>query len=232
MELAALYVYALLVGSVPTAYIIARFVKGVDIRTLGSGNVGGSNLFEQVGGRWLIPLGLFELFAKGGSPLWIGMYVLDLERSSMMLTGLPLVAIAGNNWSLYLKFTGGRGIAVALGALFALGLNEWCQLLILFSGIGLAGWFITRSSGVWVFISLLLLPVWSVLLGEPLAVTWFCVGLLGLVTLKRLTSNWNPPASGVPLHEVYFNRLFRDRDVARREDWLERSPSDRRQEQP
>ena len=232
MELAALYVYALLIGSVPTAYIIARVVKGIDIRGFGSGNVGGSNLFESVGGRWLIPLGLFELFAKGGSSLWIGMYVLDLDRSSILLTGLPLAAIAGNNWSLYLKFTGGRGIAVALGALFVLGLNEWCQLLILFSGIGLGGWFITRSSGVWVYISLLLLPVWSVLLGEPLAVTWFCVGLLGLVTLKRLTSNWNPPTSGVPLREVYFNRLFRDRDVARREDWLERGPSDRRQEQP
>ncbi len=232
MELAALYVYALLVGSVPTAYIIGRAVRGIDIRTFGSGNIGGSNLFETVGGRWLVPLGLFELFAKGGSSLWIGMYVLDLDRSSILLTGLPLAAIAGNNWSLYLKFTGGRGIAVALGALFVLGLNEWCQLLILFSGIGLAGWFIFRSSGVWVYISLLLLPVWSIILGEPLAVTWFCVGLLGLVTLKRLTSNWNPPPHGTPRSHVYFNRLFRDRDLARREDWLERRPSDRRQEQP
>ena len=232
MELAALYVYALLVGSVPTAYLIGRLVKGIDIRGFGSGNVGGSNLFEAVGGRWLIPLGLFELFAKGGSPLWIGLYVLDLDRSSILLTGLPLAAIAGNNWSLYLKFTGGRGIAVALGALFALGLNEWCQLLIIFSGIGLTGWFITRSSGVWVFISLLLLPVWSVLLGQPLAVTWFCVGLLGLVTLKRLTSNWNPPPPGEPLLHVYFNRLLRDRDVARREDWIQRRPADHAQEQP
>ena len=220
MELAALYIYAYLVGSVPTAYVIARLVKGIDIRQYGSGNVGGSNLISTVGRGWAVPLGLFELFAKGASPIWIGTYLLDLDKASPALMAAPLLAVAGNNWSVYLKFTGGRGIAVALGALFALAYKE----LIVFVAVGLAGWAIFRSSGIWVLISLTLLPLWSLLLGEPRNVTWFAVGLLALVSAKRLTSNWTPLPEEEPRTRVYLNRLLHDRDVSRREDWVSRRP--------
>ena len=220
MDLAFLYIYAYLIGAVPTAYIIARMVKGIDIRRYGSGNVGGGNLFFNVGKLWILPLGLFELFAKGGSPIWIGMILLDKDTSSPWLMGAALLAIVGNNWSPYLKFTGGRGIAVALGALLALAYWE----LIVFAGVALGGWAIFKASGLWVYISLMLLPLWSRLFDEPLAITWFCLGLLGLVTLKRLTSNWNSLPEGVPRSQVFLNRLFRDRDVAQREQWIGRMP--------
>ena len=49
MDLVGLYIYSYLIGSVPTAYIIARLVKGVDIRDTGSGNVGMSNLYQLTG---------------------------------------------------------------------------------------------------------------------------------------------------------------------------------------
>ena len=220
MELAALYIFAYLVGSVPTAYIIGRLVKGIDIRQYGSGNVGGTNVFYSVGRVWVVPLGLFEILIKGASPIWIGIYILDMERSSPALIGAPLLAIAGHNWSPLLKFTGGRGMVVAIGALFALAYRE----LILFVAVALAGWALFRSSGVWAYIALLLLPVWSILFREPLAVTWLCLGILALVTTKRLTSNWSPLPEGIPKRVVFFNRLLKDRDVSRREEWLSRSP--------
>jgi glycerol-3-phosphate acyltransferase PlsY len=223
MDLAALYIYAYLVGSVPTAYIIARMVKGIDIRRYGSGNIGGSNLIATAGKGWAVPLGLFELFAKGASPIWIGTYVLDLDKASPALMVAPLLAVAGNNWSVYLKFTGGRGIAVALGALFALAYKE----LIVFVAVGLAGWAIFRSSGIWVLIALALLPLWSLLLSEPRSVTWFTLGLLGLVSAKRLMSNWTPVPEGEPRTMVYLNRLLNDRDVSNREDWISRRPTGR-----
>jgi glycerol-3-phosphate acyltransferase PlsY len=208
---------------VPTAYIIGRLVKGIDIRQRGSGNVGGSNVFYSVGKLWVVPLGLFELFAKGGSPIWIGIYALDLDRSSYALMAAPLLTVAGNNWSVFLKFTGGRGIAVTLGLLFALAWKE----LIVFAVVALAGWAIFRSSGVWVYVSLLLLPLWSLLFGEPMAITWLCVGLLAIVTVKRILSNWDPFPAGIPKSEVLFNRLFRDRDVAQREEWINRDPGEK-----
>ena len=221
MELAGLYVYAWLVGSVPTAYIIGRLAKGIDIRQYGSGNVGGTNVFYNVGKRWVVPLGLFELLVKGCSPLWIGMFVLDMEKSSVALIGAPLLAIAGHNWSVFLKFSGGRGMTVAIGALFALAYRE----LLLFMAVAICGWAIFRSSGVWAYIALLLLPLWSlVLFREPLSITWLCAGILALVTAKRLTSNWTPLPEGIPKRQILFNRLLKDRDVSRREDWLDRGP--------
>ena len=219
MELAGLYIYAYLLGSVPTAYIIGRLVKGIDIRQYGSGNVGGTNVFYNVGRVWVVPLGLFEVFVKGGSPIWIGMFVLDMERSSLALMGAPLMTIAGHNWSAFLGFTGGRGMAVAIGALLMLAQKE----LAVFAAVAIAGWIVFRSSGVWAYIALLLLPVWSAFVfGEPMAITWLCVGILALVTIKRLTSNWNPLPEGIPKKTVFFNRLLRDRDTARRDEWVDR----------
>ena len=194
MELVGLYIYAYLVGSVPTAYIIGRLVKGIDIRQYGSGNVGGSNVFSNVGKIWIVPLGLFELFVKGGSPIWIGIALLDLEKSSLALAGSPLAAISGNNWSVLLKFTGGRGIAVAIGALFALAYRE----LAVFVAVAIGGWAVFRSAGVWVLISLMLLPLWSLLFREPIAITWFCVGLLAVVTVNALPPTGTLCRKGYP----------------------------------
>ncbi len=221
MELAALYIYAYLVGSIPTAYIIGRLVRGIDIREHGSGNVGGSNLYYNVGGRWVFPLGVVELFLKGGSPIWIGMWWLDKDTSSFALIGAALIAIAGNNWSCYLRFTGGRGVAVISGTLLALAFWQ----LLLFIGIAIGGWALFRSSGVWVLISLVLLPLWSYLLGAPLAIILFCVGLVALTSFKRLTGNWEPLPKDLPKRQVFFNRLFRDRDYASRDRWMDRMPS-------
>ncbi len=81
MDLAGLYALSYLLGSVPTAYLIGRLAKGVDIRQFGSGNVGGSNLYRQAGKKWVVLLSTFEIFVKGAMPIWVGRYVLDLELS-------------------------------------------------------------------------------------------------------------------------------------------------------
>ena len=146
MEIAALYLGSYLLGAIPTAYIIARLAKGVDLRRYGSGNVGASNLFHHAGRKWVVPLGLFEVLIKGAVPIWTGQYLLGLERSSGLLIAAPLLAIAGNNWSIFLRFQGGRGIAVAAGTL--LGLSPLILVPAFIVAVG--GWAITRSSGVWV----------------------------------------------------------------------------------
>jgi glycerol-3-phosphate acyltransferase PlsY len=233
-EIAGLYLLSYLVGSVPTAYLIARLVKGIDIRRYGSGNVGGTNLAQQLGKAWLLPLGLVDVLVKGSAPVWAGRYVLDLDPASMPLLVAPLLAIAGHNWSAYLKFQGGRGIAVVGGSFLALS----PLLLGLFLAVALAGWLVTRSAGVWVLISLALLPLWAWLLpwvllwvlpwarlaGPPQDMVWYCIGVLALVVLKRLVSNWTPLPAGLPKRKVLLNRLLRDRDVDRREDWVGRVP--------
>jgi len=220
MEIAGLYIFSYLVGSIPSAYLMGKLVKGVDIRGYGSGNVGAANLFRHVGRWWVVPLSVSEVFLKGAAPVWIGRYLLDWETSSALLVVVPLLAIAGNNWSVFLKFQGGRGIAVTVGTLLALSL----LLMATAIAIALLGWAVTRSSGVWVLISLALLPLWAFLSGAPGMLSWYCAGLLLLISLKRLLSNWTPLPEGLPKRKVIFNRLFRDRDVDDRADWVHRQP--------
>ncbi len=224
MEIAGLYVLAYLLGGVPTAFVLAKLVKGVDIRGYGSGNVGGSNVFYHVGKRWGVAVGVLEIVVKGALPVYIGQYALGLDRSSPLLIGVPLLAVAGHNWSPYLKLQGGRGVGVVVGTLFAMS----PFLFLAFMAVALSGWAVTRSSGVWVLVSLTLLQGWAVLfavlLDEPTVLSFYCAGLLGLVVVKRLLSNWTPFPEGSPKRRVLFNRLFRDRDVDDHAEWVYRIP--------
>jgi glycerol-3-phosphate acyltransferase PlsY len=220
MEIAGLYILSYLVGAVPTAFVMGKLVKGVDIRGYGSGNVGGTNVFHHVGKGWAVLLGVFDILVKGALPVYVGLYVLELDRSSLLLIGAPLLAAAGHNWSLYLKFQGGRGVGVVIGTLLALS----PLLLVAFMVVAVSGWAVTRSSGVWVLVSLTLLPVWAVLVGDPVVISFCCVGLLSLVVAKRLLSNWTPFPEGLPKERVLFNRLFRDRDVDDHAEWVYRVP--------
>ena len=228
MELLGLYIFSYLAGAVPTAYLIARLVKGVDIRGYGSGNVGGSNLFYHVGKRWVVVLGVFDVLIKGSAPIWVGQHLLDLEFS-LWMAAASLLAVIGHNWSPFLKFQGGRGVSVVGGSLLALS----PLLLAVFVAVAMAGWAVTRASGVWVLISLALLPMWAVLLPEwgftdndQYVISWYCAGLLVLVVIKRLLSNWTPLYEGLPRKKVLFNRLFLDRDVDSHSDWVMRTPQE------
>jgi len=225
MEIVLLYIGAYLLGSVPTAYLIGRMVRGVDIRGYGSGNVGSANLYEHVGKRWVYPVATVEVLVKGAMPILVAVYVLDISRTSAWMIGPGLLAIAGNNWSIFLKLQGGRGIAVTGGALLALSplLAAACAV------ISIGGWKVAKSSGIWVLISLVLLPLWAYLfhqlvLDENLNMVWFSLGLLGIVVLKRLSSNWTPFPGDIPRKKVLLNRLVRDRDISDRAGWVWRIP--------
>ncbi len=164
MDIVLLYIGSYLLGAIPTAYLIGRLVRGVDIRGYGSGNVGSANLYEHVGKRWVYPVAAVEIFVKGALPILVAIYVLDIDRSSAYLIGPGLLALAGNNWSVFLKLQGGRGIAVTGGTLLALTpiLAGVCAV------ISIGGWKLTKSSGIWVLISLISLPLWAYLLHDLL----------------------------------------------------------------
>ena len=74
LELAGLYIFSYLIGSIPTAYLIGKLARNVDIRHHGSRNVGGSNLFRHVGKRWMVPLAILDVVIKGSVPIWIGLF--------------------------------------------------------------------------------------------------------------------------------------------------------------
>ena len=210
--------YAYLVSAVPMAYIMGRALKGIDIRQYGSGNAGTSNVWVHISKKAVLPVGLFDVIVKGASSVWLARYGFDLGLGAQALCGFA--AVIGHNWSVYLRFSGGRGIATSMGVLFALSYKA----LLPFAIVGLVGWLITRNSAFWMVISIFILPFWALFLGEPLTVVLFCIGLLLVTAIKRLLANMGGLPEGSPWVQVMKYRLLYDRDILSREEWVNQKP--------
>ena len=102
---------AYVLGSVPTAYIVVRAVKGEDIRDVGSRNVGALNAYRQVG-AWA---GLTVLLVDGAKGVLavVAPRLLGIDEWALFIT-TPLV-VAGHNWPVFLNFRGGKGAAAIFG---------------------------------------------------------------------------------------------------------------------
>ncbi len=107
--------FSYLVGSVPTGYLIARHLKGIDIRSHGSGNIGATNVWRTLGPGW----GLVSLVGDTGK----GIVAVLLGRA-VGVPGVELLtaaaALTGHGWSVFLRFQGGKIIATSLGVLIML----------------------------------------------------------------------------------------------------------------
>ena len=217
MKEAAIILSAYLVGSVPMTYILGRMVKHIDIRRYGSGNVGASNAWVHLGKLVVAPVAVFDLLAKGSLSVYLAQ---QLSGGPWIPVFAGLAAIAGHNWSVYLKFTGGRGITVVLGVLLLLALKE----LAAASLVVIAGWIVFRNSALWVGIGVATLPIWSVVFGDAEHITVLCICLVVLLAIKRLVSNRDLPALGDGGWRVYLHRLLYDRDVSSRDEWVHRAP--------
>ena len=214
----------------PSSYIAARMLKGIDLRQYGSGNIGSANLSTHVGKVIGLSVGAFDCLAKGSLPVLIAKFV-GLGINEQIIIGI--VAIVGHNWSPYIKFKGGRGVATTVGVL--LGFLMWRELLILAIFFGIIGWLILKDTGFWAFVTCLVLaPVTFlfevVLDGKSFDLVYLSLGIATAVFLKRLTANWERPQSGVPFMKVLFYRLIYDRDVSRKSNWINRQPSIDQQE--
>lgn len=103
------------IGSIPIGYLVVRKLYNIDIRRYGSGNIGFTNVFRTAGwGPGIIVL--VGDILKGVIAVLLGRWLGG--ETAGMLGGLA--AIAGHNWSLFLKFSGGRGVATGAGVFLAL----------------------------------------------------------------------------------------------------------------
>ena len=221
MATALIIAGAYLWGAVPSAYLAGRFLKGIDIRDYGSGNVGAANVGEHVG-RWTgIGLGAFDMLGKGTLPIVVARL---LDQSLAAQGAVGAAAIAGHNWSPYIGFTGGRGLATAGGVL--LGLLMWKEILVAIVLIVVLGRLVTRDVAFWTLVALLTVPPLAYLFGQSSELVYMLFGIALLLVLKRLTANWETPVrDGHSVPGVLLRRLVWDRDVARRLEWMVRRPA-------
>jgi len=145
-----------LLGSIPTAYIVTRLVTGKDIRQMGGGNVGGLNVHREVGAWPAAVVGIVDV-SKGAASVAIAFWLLDVSPLFVLLAGLA--AVIGHNWMVWLKFTGGKGMGATIGVLAVLlPAYEYWQGLLIFFGIILVPFAITRNVALSMFCGLLSIP--------------------------------------------------------------------------
>lgn len=170
----ALVGYAL--GSIPTAYIVGRLTRGVDIRRAGEGNVGARNTFHEIGPWWGVAVTVADMgkgaavaLLYGRSPLW------QLGVGAAFL-------VVGHAYPVWLRFAGGKGVACAGGLTVAL--FPWSGLVA--AGAGGVAWLLTRRFLPTLITTAVLVFACAPLLGYEGRVIGVALGAFALVALKRV----------------------------------------------
>ncbi len=212
-----------LLGSAPLIHLLATR-RGVDLRQVGSGNVGGSNLWQNVGPR-VGAVGALADILKGVLPVVIGRGLgFDLTASA----AAGVAAVAGQIWPLFLLFDGGRGNSAGLGmaivaspVAFAISLipatlgSAWKGLPGLLAGRGPAAperWRFraqSRSVPLGLLGTFALMPLISWLRDDPPGVTWALLAVLALIVARRLTAghrDHRPRSPAALWHRLLFDR--------------------------
>ncbi|MBL7149155.1 MAG: glycerol-3-phosphate 1-O-acyltransferase PlsY [Candidatus Cloacimonetes bacterium] len=112
------FVFAYLLGSIPTSFLMGKLIKGIDIREYGSGNVGATNALRVLGTKIGIITLLIDI-GKGFFAVQIGKLLVS-EPSNLFLIGTGLFGIIGHIFTIFLKFKGGKGVATSAGVFIAL----------------------------------------------------------------------------------------------------------------
>ena len=142
-------VAAYLLGSIPTGYLVAR-AKGIDIRTIGSGNIGAANVFRILGK----PAGSLVLVVDGlkgfAACSWLADFVVQPfavapDKIECLKIVAGICAVLGHNYTCWLKFKGGKGIATSAGVYFALAQKA--------AGIALGTWVVVFALGRYVSVA-------------------------------------------------------------------------------
>ena len=183
--IAGLTFLAYLIGSFPTGFLLVKLTKGIDIREVGSGSTGATNVKRVMGKSGFITVMVLDGL-KGVLPVLAAKYLevkLNLYPSLSILPILASIAIIiGHSKSIFLGFKGGKSVASGSGTIMGLNWSVgvitfiiWCTLT-----------YTTKYVSVASIVALLLTPVWMYLLKQPVIYVIYClVGALYIVWLHR-----------------------------------------------
>lgn len=192
-----------LMGSFPTAYIMGRLRKGIDIREVGSRNMGAANVIYQVG----LAEGLLVLvidIGKGAAAILLARW-LEVPLAIQLLAGAA--AVVGHAFPVFLKFRGGKGGAACVGALAVL----MPQGIPIFLGIFTIVLFISRYPTFSFSVSLLSVPFFAWLIYHSAALVVFTVVMeliLGIRYIPRMREMY---AAAGGWRRVILRRSFKER---------------------
>lgn len=173
---------AYIIGSIPTGYLIVKAKTGQDIRTIGSGSTGATNVKRVLGKNYFF-LVMFLDALKGALPVILA--TLFIHSASSI--GLPpvvaaIAVILGHSKSIFLNFKGGKSVASGVGTILAL---NWAVGIIIAVVWGIITYF-SKYVSVGSMIALLISPFLMYFLGSPVCYTIYClIGAIYIVYLHR-----------------------------------------------
>ena len=160
MKTALIIISCYLLGSIPFGYIVGKLFKKIDIRELGSGNIGATNVFRILGPS-LASLVLVGDIGKGIFSIYLVQY-LNIDNL-LIITIAGLAVICGHDWSLFLGFKGGKGIATTFGVVFAL--NPTISILAVV--VWVVVMIITRYASLSSILAVISIMIFTILFKQP-----------------------------------------------------------------
>lgn len=171
------------VGAIPFGVVIGQRTAGVDVRKLGSGNIGATNVLRVLGPRTAILVLAMDV-AKGIVTVFIGKWLAPDTGADIVPLLSGVAAVAGHNWSVFLRFGGGKGVATTAGVVIA--------SMPLTALIAIAAFLvvvaITRYVSLGSIVLACALPIAAWQLDRPMPHVLFAL-ILGIMTIWRHRSN-------------------------------------------
>jgi acyl phosphate:glycerol-3-phosphate acyltransferase len=180
-RIAALILFSYLAGGIPTGYLIVKRLYGYDIRTRGSGNPGTANVYRNAGA---LP-GAITLLVdalKGFLPVYLGMHLYPGDRA--LAIALGAAAIVGHNWTPFLGFKGGKGVATSAGVFSAL----LPVPMLITAGAFLLAVKISGHISVGSMTGAIVLPLAALLCHAPHAFTAAAAGAGAMILIKHVSN--------------------------------------------
>lgn len=199
---------AYLIGAIPFGFLTAKLLKGVDIRTMGSGNIGATNVGRVLGFRFFVLVFLLDM-GKGllptlGFPWLVARATGQGSRSATLAVLVAVATILGHNFPVYLRFKGGKGVATSCGALCVLDPIAMLAAFLAFVTLLLVTRYVSMSSllaGA-VFVGVHFVQVRDPWARDQVVMSVLMIGLLVLLVIrhrKNLERIWAGTEPKVPL---------------------------------
>jgi glycerol-3-phosphate acyltransferase PlsY len=199
---AALLVAAYLIGSLPVGYAVAKWRRGVDLREVGTGNVGASNTWRNVGRAAGVGVALANILQS----MLPTVVALSLGYSRLAAGLVGFAAAVGYAWPVFFRFSGGRAVAATGGVMLTL----WTVPTLV---LGVFFWLgmLVRKNPLTMFVGFGALPVYLRLVGYPLVEVGLAAGLYVFLLARRLVGIQDDLRDADRPLKVFVDRLVHDR---------------------
>ena len=162
LGIVVLLLAAYVLGSIPSGYLICRWVANINVRTVGSKNIGATNVARSLGLTWGFLVLVMDM-AKGAIPVVVALNIWPggMGRDALIVALVALAAFFGHLASVFLRFRGGKGVAIAFGISLVLIPKAALASFVIF----LVVTWIWRYVSLGSLTALLTLPAWAALTG-------------------------------------------------------------------